>query len=71
MPDCGHGWRCATDCDKCMLERVSPAAAQRITDLETALRSVIDMHTNRYACASERNLCVEQARCVLDETWPK
>jgi hypothetical protein len=40
--DCGHGWRSAADCDVCTLRRVNPQAADRIAELEAALRAVVD-----------------------------
>jgi hypothetical protein len=38
--DCGHGWRSAADCDVCTLHRVNPQAADRIAELEAALREI-------------------------------
>jgi len=40
----------------------------RIAELEASLRSVVDMHRDRYACASEWNACFERAREVLEKT---
>lgn len=42
----------------------------RIADLETALRSVVDAHRDRYACASEWNAIFETARTKLSEGLP-
>jgi len=36
--ECEHGWRNAIDCDVCTLRRVEPKAADRIAELEAALR---------------------------------
>lgn len=38
---CGHGWRSASDCDTCTIQRVAPKAAARIEALEGELRGVI------------------------------
>lgn len=40
MPDCGHGWRDARDCDACMTERIVPGSFARIAVLEAALQEV-------------------------------
>jgi hypothetical protein len=37
---CEHGWRDKSDCDECLLQRLTPQAAARIAELEAALRSV-------------------------------
>lgn len=49
MANCGHGWHHATDCDTCMLERVAPQAADRISELEAVLAFYADpdMHLRR------------------------
>jgi hypothetical protein len=41
---------------------------KRIAELETALRSVLDTHRDRYACASEWNDCFDRARKILEKT---
>lgn len=39
----------------------------RIDALEGALKLLIEMETNRYACASERNLSYKKAKEILED----
>ena len=43
------------------------AVLDRVTELEAALKSVLDMQFNRYACTSERHAVLATARRVLDK----
>ncbi len=42
-------------------------AADRIDALERALKTLIEIHTDRYACASEYNRAFDWAQSVLDK----
>jgi hypothetical protein len=42
------------------------ASQERVEELERTLRTLIELHTNRYACADHWNQCFKDARKVLD-----
>ena len=47
--------------------RVRQNKNARIAELEMALRSVLDMYINEYACYAARNIAFDEARKVLDK----
>lgn len=73
MAQCEHGWHDTVDCDVCMRLRYAPEAADRIAELEAALRDVLadyeayecDSKTGKWDKPTHDVALLQRARAVL------
>jgi len=68
--ECEHGWRDAADCDACTLRRVAPQAADRIAELEDALRPFAEAYRYTQQMGSMRRE-YEASMCCTGKVTPQ